>query len=223
MMFKKISNIDLSNKIDNIENKIDIINLRLDSQTTEGCCDCKSREKVIYSQIKDYLEEKFNKFTHDITVKLNDKEVINTVFLKYHNEILENIDKIILNINVLKNENSNENSNGNLELPEEFFVKLQNSINLQNNKEFCDIVKNVEDLHTLYMSKMDNQSDIAKNLYDILIKLDNKINMLYFENEIIKHQLLLEEELRKYNDEIDNLKSLIEVKIKDINNVIGTI
>jgi gas vesicle protein len=236
-MFKKVSNVDLLNKLNNIENKIDIINLRLDSQTLEGCCDCKTREVMIYSQIKEYLEEKFNQFT--ITINENaytNIEMVNTVFIKYRNDLLENLETVIENMKSLVKENTEDNTEDNIDdnteentegntegtlfISENSFNKLLQGINLQKNNEFCDIIRNVEELHSLYLDKINQQSDAANNTYDILIKVDNKINMLYFENEIIKHQLLLEEELRKYNDEIDNLKTLIDKKINEINNTI---
>ena len=40
--------------------------------------------------------------------------------------------------------------------------------------------------------------------------INNRVDGFYFENETIKHQLLLEEEIRGYNDDIDQIKLLIE-------------
>ena len=44
--------------------------------------------------------------------------------------------------------------------------------------------------------------------------------VLHYENEVIKHQLLLEEELRKYDNEIDSLKQQVEETLGQVNKLI---
>ena len=58
-MFKKVSNADLLNSLLSLQNKIDIITTNMNSKFVEGCCDCKSRESLVYKQLHEYLEEKF--------------------------------------------------------------------------------------------------------------------------------------------------------------------
>jgi hypothetical protein len=48
----------------------------------------------------------------------------------------------------------------------------------------------------------------------------NKIDLLYYENETIKHQFLIEENIRKYEFEIDNLKTSINTTIEMINTIL---
>ena len=57
-MFRKVSNVDLMSRLVHLENKIDIVNTKIDSQSQllEGCCDCKSREVFVY---KDELDVAF--------------------------------------------------------------------------------------------------------------------------------------------------------------------
>ena len=59
-MFRKVSNADLMSRLVNLENMIDIVNIKIDSQSNllQGCCDCKSREVLVYKELKDYIENK---------------------------------------------------------------------------------------------------------------------------------------------------------------------
>ena len=64
-----------------------------------------------------------------------------------------------------------------------------------------------------------NYNDIYKKL-DIIDEkinnMDSNINQIYFDNEVIKHQLLLEGILRDSIDEIDNLSITIKQTILKI-------
>ena len=70
-MFKKVSNIDLKNKIDSLDNKLDIVMSHLStSYNINGCCDCQARETKIYNDLKDFLETKLEGFKADIESKI---------------------------------------------------------------------------------------------------------------------------------------------------------
>lgn len=126
-MFRRITNIDLLNRIIEIENKIDILDLKLTRESN--------------------LPEEGRRCT----------------------------------------------------LIEEYFTKLNEK--LDNNKEFC-----------------------IQNVYEKINEIYNKIDMLYYENETIKHQLLLEEDIRKYECEINTLANIINKTILDIDKIlIGSI
>lgn len=50
-----------------------------------------------------------------------------------------------------------------------------------------------------------------------LTNIDSNINQIYFENQIIKHQLLLEDCIRESVNEIDGLSLLIKDTVSKIN------
>lgn len=125
-MFRRITNVDLLNRIIEIENKIDILDLKLTRET-------------ISNLTGHFTEQKLS--------------------------------------------------------IEEYFIKLNER--LDNNKEFC-----------------------TQNVYEKLDIINNKIDMLYYENETIKHQLLLEEDIRKYECEINTLSNIINKTILDIDKIL---
>ena len=194
-MFKRINNIELLNKIITVENKLDILNTRLDNKT---CCDCKSREVIVYEELKDYLQFKLSEFNDQINNKLiefNNKEtlsILNNIFEDYKTQLIDNLQSICNQLN-------NDKLNNNI-----IDEKLQQYNNQKNIKE-----------HHCNFSKVDFDSSFNKT-QDKLEILCGKLDMLYFENEIIKHQLSLQDEIRKYSDEIDNLSSIIEKTIIEI-------
>ena len=161
-MFHRITNLDLLNKILELENKIDIISLK-GSENNIVCCDCKVNELIIYKEIKEYFEDKFRDILENI--KQIEKDKLNNVLETYKNEILTNFETIISKLEDLKN-NKQNNENNNIK---EHFDKITDQLN----------------------------------------NITNKIDLLYYENEIIKHQLLLEEEIRKCEQEIDILSNII--------------
>jgi hypothetical protein len=46
--------------------------------------------------------------------------------------------------------------------------------------------------------------------------MDKKLDSIYFENELIKHQLTLEDEIRKLIDEVSNIHSIIKNTISGL-------
>lgn len=164
-MFGRVTNLDLLNKILELENKMDVISIQVSNN--EVCCDCKVKELIIYKEIKEYFEDKFEDILKNIKqVEKTDK--LNLFLENYKNEIVTNFEKIILKLEDLKNnKQDNENNNNNIK---EHFDKITNQLNT----------------------------------------ITKKIDLLYYENEIIKHQLLLEEEIRKCEQEVDILSSLLK-------------
>lgn len=162
-MFGRITNIDLLNKIVELENKMDIFLLK-NSEDNIICCDCKVKELLIYKEIKEYFEDKFRDILTNIK-KIEKQDNLNVFLENYKNEILTNFEKIISKLEIIKNNEPDSSNNTN-----EKFDKINNQ----------------------------------------LITITNKIDLLYYENEVIKHQLLLEEEIRKCEQEIDILSSLVK-------------
>ena len=59
-----------------------------------------------------------------------------------------------------------------------------------------------------------------KSINLLLSKIENielKLNSIYFDNQTIKHQLHLENELKKTLEDIDNLSKIIHNTIENIN------
>jgi hypothetical protein len=172
-MFRRVSNIDLLNKILELENKIDIYVLK-SSDDNIICCNCKVKELIIYKEIKEYFEDKFRDIQNNLK-QLEKQDKLNNFLENYKNEILTNFENIISKLEIIKN---NETAN---------FDKIK------------DIRKLLSD----------------DNIYTQLNTISNKIDLLYYENEIIKHQLLLEEDIRKCEQEVNILSDIIN---KTLNN-----
>lgn len=173
-MFKKTSNMDLLNKLNSLENKVDVILYKLNKETYMGCCDCKNKETQIYNELKLYIEDKIEELKSQFINKLDEINVstnnFNELFYNYKTELVNNLDTII---------------------------------------------------NQIYSS---NESKVSKNTGDYTTLIDNlssKIDTIFYENEVIKHQFLLEDEIRKYNDEILNLKTEIKTVLNDINTILG--
>lgn len=196
-MFNRIKNIDLLNKITDIENKIDILNNRLKDSTLHCCCnDVETTEIEFSKEIKDYLETKILDFNNEIK-EINQNNKISEKIVNTNNILITNFNKMFedYKIEVVNN-------------LEKIFDTLYNY-----NKK--DIVASNDQ----YLKKMDiinKISNFENNINTKISLLDSKVDNLYFDNEIIKHQLLLEEEIRKYTDEIDNLSLIIEKTISEL-------
>ena len=197
-MFNKVKNIDLLNKMLVIENKIDILNNRLDDITTvKGCChDFQQIEIELSKEIKEYLEIKMIDFNNQIK-EVNQNNRISEKLINTNNVLITNFNKMF----------------------EEYKIEVVNNLqkifdNLYNYNKKDIIVSNDN-----YLKKMDIINKISTFEYDItkkIVLLDSKVDSLYFDNEIIKHQLLLEEEIRKCSDEIDNLSLIIQKTISEL-------
>ena len=58
------------------------------------------------------------------------------------------------------------------------------------------------------------------DLATLISDTNNKVNDIFFENELIKHQLNLDEEIRRYNTDLDSLKIVIADATRVIENEI---
>lgn len=197
-MFNKVKNIDLLNKIEVIENKIDTLNNRLyDINNVKSCCDdCQTIEVEFSKEIKEYLETKMVDFNNQIK-EVNQNNKISEKIINTNNVLITNFNKMF----------------------EEYKIEVVNNLekifeNLYNYNKKDIVASNQE-----YSKKMDIINRISTFEYDItkkIVLLDSKVDNLYFDNEIIKHQLLLEEEIRKCTDEIDNLSLIIQKTISEL-------
>lgn len=214
-MFRKVSNADLMSRLVNLENKIDIVNTKIESQSQllEGCCDCKSREVLVYKELKDYIEDKFSQLTIGIMDRLNSHEEINRnvqldalkicddVFEKYKLDIMENLQTIITNISI-----SNIQGSGDSEFCTTFIIDKVRD-------EFSNYKTGIEaklvDLNICLKRLTEESSNRFSNV-------DMKLDSIYFENEVIKHQLKIEDDIRNTIEEVNNLNGIILCAISQI-------
>ena len=56
-------------------------------------------------------------------------------------------------------------------------------------------------------------------IYEGVKTIENKINNIYFENQIIKHQLQLGERLYNLEDSLNSLQKIIKIKIDEIDEI----
>lgn len=79
------------------------------------------------------------------------------------------------------------------------------------------------EIHQLKQASLDQASSLIsvndkfENKLDMII---NKTDAMFYDNEIIKHHFLIEENIRFYCDTIDSLKVSIDKSINDIDNVL---
>jgi len=159
-------------------------------------CDFQDIEIELSKEIKDYFENKIIDFNNQIK-EVNQNNKISEKIINTNNVLITNFNKMFeeYKIEVVNN-----------------LQKIFDSLYNYNKKDI--IVSNDN-----YLKKMDIINKISSFENDINIKiksLDSKIDNLYFDNEIIKHQLLLEEEIRKCSDEIDNLSVIIQNTISEL-------
>jgi hypothetical protein len=220
-MFKKVTNADLLNSLLSLQNKIDIVTTNMNSKFVEGCCDCKSRESLVYKQLHEYLEEKFVELNQSLLKRFEETDVVkcqvkkelvefNDTFDKYRDDIMKNLQTIISNIdgdsctNYIVDQLRNEITNYKKEREMELYEILN---------YYSTINKSIE-------GKLIKLSDLFQNFTEdnckLIISMDKKLDSIYFENELIKHQLTLEDEIRKLIDEVSNIHSIIKNTISGL-------
>lgn len=160
----KIKDIDVLNKFNLLENKIDIINTSL------------NLKKYILNDFFNYIDL---------------KNYIQGTFSKLKNELISHV----------KNQNQSENE----------LVSKINSIF----SEYIEYIFVIVDERVKTSTEMDNNMYI----YEGVKTIENKINNIYFENQIIKHQLQLGERLYNLEDSLNSLQKIIKIKIDEIDEI----
>ena len=219
-MFKKVSNADLLNSLLSLQNKIDIITTNMNSKFVEGCCDCKSRESLVYKQLHEYLEEKFLELNNSLLKRFEETDIVkkelventivlfNNTFDKYRDDVMTNLQNIISNLSLSSTEIKNEIT----------------SYKKDKEKELYEILNSYSTINKSMESKLITLSDLFQVFTEdnckLIISMDKKLDSIYFENELIKHQLALEDEIRKLIDEVSNIHSIINNTINDLDIII---
>lgn len=228
-MFKKVSNADLLNSLLGLQNKIDIITTKMNSKFVEGCCDCKSRESLVYKQLHEYLEEKFLELNTSLLKRFEETDIVkkelventivvfNDTFDKYKDDIMSNLQTIISNLSMSSIDIDDEDK----------LERLRNEItNYKKDKEreLYEILNSYSTINKSIENKLVTLSDLFQIFTEdnckLIISMDKKLDSIYFENELIKHQLTLEDEIRKLIDEVSNIHSIINNTISDLDVII---
>ena len=91
-------------------------------------------------------------------------------------------------------------------------------------KELYEILNSYSTINKSMESKLITLSDLFQVFTEdnckLIISMDKKLDSIYFENELIKHQLALEDEIRKLIDEVSNIHSIINNTINDLDIII---
>jgi hypothetical protein len=233
-MFKKVSNADLLNSLLSLQNKIDIITTNMNSKFVEGCCDCKSRESLVYKQLHEYLEEKFLELNKHLLKRFEETDIVkkelventivlfNNTFDKYRDDVMTNLQNIISNLSLSSTDNSS-----NIYIVEQLRNEIKNEITSykkDKEKELYEILNSYSTINKSMESKLVTLSDLFQVFTEdnckLIISMDKKLDSIYFENELIKHQLALEDEIRKLIDEVSNIHSIINNTINDLDVII---
>lgn len=236
--------LDLMNKFNAMENKIDTIQTHMN--TVAFTCKCDHEIKIyenIRKDLQEFFENKFDIMTKDILNSIPKEtnlleEIINNISL-IHDKNKEELINLLNDICKNNNNNNNpviDNVLTSTELKEQ--ITTLYSVVIKSYSQFDERVRS--QITELSNKVTTNDSTLRIGLQDILIsikndiisnlnnntnneKLDNVINEInikmnfinnrvegfYFENENMKHQLTLEEDIRKYYDEIDQINILI--------------
>lgn len=101
-MFNKPSNIEIINKINLLENKLDILLVSIDEQkkmSIKNKCHCKDSEIIVYNEIKSYINDKFTELENDLCNRIDflEKNIdeIKILFNNYKNDVINNMEFII--------------------------------------------------------------------------------------------------------------------------------
>lgn len=190
-MFRKKLDIEVLNLFNTIENKIDTINSNFDCVTfLDGCCKCKERDVKVNEMLITFLESKFSQLYKKQTQDLDIDSILMSIKTELQNTLVSTVD--------------NKSS---FELLTETILDLKNEIHQ---------LKQTSDVTQKSIQNHDN-TILLQNKLDILI---NKTDAMFYDNEIIKHHFLIEENIRFYCDTIDSLKVSIDKSINDIDNIL---
>lgn len=228
-MFRKKLDTEVINLFNTIENKIDTINSNFNCVTfLDGCCNCKERDLKINEMLITFLESKFSElYITENNVKLED--LVNSILIDVKTELentkvdnkssfellTDSITHLANEIKELKLNSTNESK----QILEEF-KQTPSSDKLLRSDLNTFLVAMKDDIKTDMKQNIqfvNHNIDLLKNTLDILI---NKTDAIFYDNEIIKHQFSIEENIRIYSDTIDSLKISIEKSINDIDQIL---
>lgn len=263
-LFKKNNQVvEVLNKMNTVENKIDILSNKLESVTfMEGCCDCKKRETKIYTDLQDFLDDKLLNIKNSLIESINEnfqnncvnnesetennsndtldalegklKHTVEEIYKQHRDELLSTLQKCCENnsnktdimelfnnmnnsLSQTKNDILEKYKSADLSLRNDlqsFLVGLQKEFKVNLNVQSDDFTIKLNS----YNAELNNR---IEQLNKLLSSINSSVNGFYYENEMIKHQLVLEDDIRKYNDEINGLKLLATQMKESIDSILS--
>lgn len=196
-MFRRVTNTDLLNRIIELENKMDQYCNYKDIYEDIG----KKQDQII--DFLDTLKDK-NNIDRNLYQKMNEIYVLFSNYIENDNHKIKDLGKI---------NNFEEMLNVYTKLQMDQFVEyIEKLYALTKNDDISDSIINID----RKLSEINNKiMDFDEKLNEIYSKID----LLYYENETIKHQFLLEEDIRKYECEINSLSNIINKTIQEIEKI----
>jgi hypothetical protein len=192
---------ELKTELFEIHDKIDKLstNFKLNTNNTNDTDD--TNDKVTISELAFKLliiEEKLEKLNVSIQKSKHEIEID-------YNYIINEISKKLSEIYECNLENTNTIVN----LFKTHTMTINDTINTKLNNEFINEITNIGRKYNEY-----EENNV------MLRNIDEKINSIYFENELIKHQFVLEGEIRNAICEVDNLSNIITSAITQIDSLV---
>jgi hypothetical protein len=203
-MFNKKLDIEMVNKFNSIENKIDIINSKFNSITLlDGCCNCKERELKINQMLIEYFDERFLEL--DKCLNLETISILKDFKQNIINELQKESCLNKSTIEVLSENLKEFNLNNSVKF--NIFEEKINVIN-QNNIDNLDNFKQDITTQSEYFKQInqDNFKEILENFTVIQNSNEKLLNL--FESKITKN-----------TDTVDFLKLSITEIINQINDI----
>ena len=167
-MLKKTKQLEFLNKLNQIENKVDIIQNGLNIKRYVD------KDIFNYIEFREYVYVTMNQLKKDITA--SDLTKNDTIFATYTSDMMSYIDK-------------------------KFYGLYKDDI------DYSSLIST----QNLYLQQLENSNK----------QIQSKLDSLYFENEAIKYHLLIDEELRKNINLVENLKVQIYESVDKIEKILN--
>lgn len=183
MAFFKKNNqfIEVINKINVIENKMDILNNKFESVTfMDGCCDCKKREVKIYTDLQEFLDDRLLKIKDSLIQNI---ELLSSSHVHKDNLSSSSVKSLDLNDNDNGNENNNENDNSSSSSSSDSNINTPLTIN-----EIEDKIKLV--IEDVYNKQRDELISTLKKCCETQSSKTDLFNMFHSMNQNINNILV---------------------------------
>jgi hypothetical protein len=164
------------------------------------------------------IEEVYNKNRSELletlqkcceTHKNNNK----TDLLNLFGNLTQNLTSILVQLQNDTKSNYNEKDLSLRNDLQKFLLGLQGELSTNISSQTSTYINHVQDINNQLTKHI-------KDLESLSMNIDKNVSGFYYENEVIKHQLQLSEDIRKYSDEIETLRLLANNTKTSIDNVL---
>jgi hypothetical protein len=129
------------------------------------------------------------------------------------NNLTQNLSGILIQV---QNDTKSNNNEKDLSLRtdlQKFLLGLQGELSTNIASQTSNYINHILDINNQLTKHI-------KDLEALSMNIDKNVSGFYYENEVIKHQLQLSEDIRKYSDEIETLRLLANNAKTSIDNVL---